>query len=322
VLTETYNDYDRAYTADQSVDGVADTWDQPLRGNFNQLLKLKAQYPHIKVLLSIGGWTYSPNFASAVANPAAFADSCYTLAEDPRWAGVFDGLDIDWEYPNACGLSCDTSGFSSFKTVMQALRHRVGQNYLLTAAITADGSNGGKIDAADYGGAAQYVDWCMPMSYDYFGAFSAQGPTAPHSPLTCYAGIPTAGFCTEAAIAKLKAKGVPASKLLLGIGFYGRGWTGVTQSAPGGSASGPATGIEPGVQDYKVLRTQCPATGTVGGTAYAYCGGNWWSYDTPATIAGKTAWAKGQSLGGAFFWELSGDTTSGELITAVSNGLK
>jgi chitinase len=71
-----------------------------------------------------------------------------------------------------------------------------------------------------------------------------------------------------------------------------------------------------------VLRTQCPATGTVGGTAYAYCGGNWWSYDTPATIAGKTAWAKGQSLGGAFFWELSGDTTSGELITAVSNGLK
>ncbi|GIH10755.1 chitinase [Rhizocola hellebori] len=322
VLTETYNDYDRAYTADQSVDGVADTWDQPLRGNFNQLLKLKAQYPQIKVLLSIGGWTYSPNFAQAAANPAAFADSCYTLAEDPRWAGVFDGLDIDWEYPNACGISCDTSGFSSFKTVMQALRARVGANYLLTAAITADGSNGGKIDAADYGGAAQYVDWYMPMSYDYFGAFSAQGPTAPHSPLTCYAGIPTAGFCTEAAITKLKAKGVPASKLLLGIGFYGRGWTGVTQSAPGGTATGPATGIEPGVQDYKVLKTQCPATGTVGGTAYAYCGNNWWSYDTPATIAGKTTWAKSQSLGGAFFWELSGDTTNGELITAVSNGLK
>ncbi|HCU48573.1 MAG TPA: chitinase, partial [Micromonosporaceae bacterium] len=285
VLTETYNDYERAYTAADSVDGVADTWDQPLRGNFNQLLKLKKAYPQIKVLFSVGGWTYSPNFTGAMANPAAFANSCYNLAEDPRWAGVFDGIDIDWEYPNACGLQCDTSGFASFKTLMQALRTKVGPNYLVTAAITADGSNGGKIDAADYGGAAQYVDWYMPMTYDYFGAWAAQGPTAPHSPLTCYSGIPTAGFCAEAAIAKLKAKGIPASKLLLGIGFYGRGWTGVTQSTPGGSATGAATGIEPGVQDYKVLKTQCPATGTVGGTAYAFCGGNWWSYDTPGTIA-------------------------------------
>ena len=36
-----------------------------------------------------------------------------------------------------------------------------------------------------------------------------------------------------------------------------------------------------------MLKTSCPATGTVGGTAYAHCGSNWWSYDTPATIAGK-----------------------------------
>lgn len=321
VLTETYNDYERAYTADQSVDGVADTWDQPLRGNFNQLLKLKARYPQIKVLFSVGGWTYSPNFGSALANPAAFAESCYNLAEDPRWAGVFDGIDIDWEYPNACGLQCDSSGFSSFKTLMGALRAKVGPDYLLTAAITADGTNGGKIDAADYAGAAQYVDFYMPMTYDYFGAWAAQGPTAPHSPLTCYSGMPVQGFCAEAAIAKLRAKGIPASKLLLGIGFYGRGWQGVTQSAPGGSASGAAPGIEPGVQDYKVLKTQCPSTGTVGGTAYAYCGGQWWGYDTPATIASKLAWARSQSLGGAFFWELSGDTANGELITAVANGV-
>ena len=62
------------------------------------------------------------------------------------------------------------------------------------------------------------------------------GPTAPHSPLTSYAGIPIAGFYSDAAIQKLKSKGVPGSKLLLGIGFYGRGWAGVTQSTPGGTA--------------------------------------------------------------------------------------
>ncbi|CAM5424421.1 glycosyl hydrolase family 18 protein [Streptomyces canus] len=322
VVDDTYAAYDKAYTADQSVSGVADTWDQPLRGNFNQLRELKAKYPHIKVLYSFGGWTYSGGFAQAAANPAAFAASCKSVIEDPRWADVFDGIDIDWEYPNACGLTCDTSGAAAFKNLMGALRSEFGPSYLVTAAITADGSSGGKIDAADYGGASQYADWYNVMTYDYFGAFDADGPTAPHSPLTSYAGIPQAGFNSADAIAKLKSKGVASKKLLLGIGFYGRGWTGVTQAAPGGSATGAAPGTyEAGIEDYKVLKTSCPTTGTVAGTAYAYCGNNWWSYDTPATIAGKMTWAKNQGLGGAFFWEFSGDTGNGELVSAINSGL-
>ncbi|MBL3666567.1 cellulose binding domain-containing protein [Streptomyces sp. M2CJ-2] len=322
-LDDAYAATDKAYTADQSVSGTADTWDQPLRGNFNQLRQLKAKYPHIKVLYSFGGWTYSGGFGQAAQNPAAFAKSCKQVVEDPRWADVFDGIDIDWEYPNACGLTCDTSGPAAFRNLSQALRTEFGKDYLVTAAITADGSNGGKIDAADYGGAAQYLDWYNVMTYDYFGAWDKAGPTAPHSPLTAYNGIPQDGFNSAAAIAKLKAKGVPASKLLLGIGFYGRGWTGVTQAAPGGTATGPAAGTyEAGIEDYKILKNSCPATGTVGGTAYAHCGNNWWSYDTPATINSKMAWAKNQGLGGAFFWEFSGDTAGGELVGAIHNGLK
>ncbi|MET8374126.1 glycoside hydrolase family 18 chitinase [Streptomyces microflavus] len=322
-IGDSYADYDKAYTADQSVDGVADTWDQPLRGNFNQLRKLKAKYPHIKVLWSFGGWTWSGGFGQAVQNPAAFAQSCYDLVEDPRWADVFDGIDLDWEYPNACGLTCDTSGPASIKTMADAMRAKFGPNNLVTAAITADGSSGGKIDAADYGGAAQSFDWYNVMTYDFFGAWAAKGPTAPHSPLTSYTGIPQQGFTSADAIAKLKAKGVPAKKLLLGIGFYGRGWTGVTQAAPGGTATGAAPGTyEAGIEDYKVLKSTCPATGTIAGTAYAHCGTNWWSYDTPATIGSKMTWAKSQGLGGAFSWEFSGDTTNGELVSAISNGLK
>lgn len=322
-IGDAYADYDKAYTADQSVDGVADTWDQPLRGNFNQLRKLKKAYPNIKILWSFGGWTWSGGFPQAAANPAAFAQSCYNLVEDPRWADVFDGIDLDWEYPNACGLSCDTSGPAAFKNLMQAVKSRFGANNLVTAAITADASDGGKIDKADYAGAAQYTDFYNVMTYDFFGAWAAQGPTAPHSPLTSYAGIPQAGFNSADAIAKLKAKGVPGSKLNLGIGFYGRGWTGVTQAAPGGSATGPAPGTyEQGIEDYKVLKNSCPATGTVAGTAYAKCGSNWWSYDTPATIAGKMTWAKQQGLRGAFYWEFSGDTANGELANAVHTGLR
>jgi chitinase len=321
-IGDSYADYDKAFTADQSVSGAADTWDQPLRGNFNQLRELKAKYPNIKVLWSFGGWTWSGGFAQAAANPTAFADSCYNLVEDPRWADVFDGIDIDWEYPNACGLSCDTSGAAAFKNVMAALRAKFGSSKLVTAAVTADGSSGGKIEAADYAGAASYVNWYNVMSYDFFGAWDAQGPTAPHSPLTSYSGIPKAGFTTADAIAKYKSIGVPASKLLIGIGFYGRGWTGVTQDAPGGTATGPAAGTyEQGIEDYKVLKTSCPVTGTVAGTAYAHCGSNWWSYDTPSTIAGKMSWAKSQGLGGAFFWEFSGDTSDGELVNAISSNL-
>ncbi|MFD3555162.1 glycosyl hydrolase family 18 protein [Streptomyces goshikiensis] len=322
-IGDSYADYDKAYTADQSVDGVADTWDQPLRGNFNQLRKLKKQYPNLKVLWSFGGWTWSGGFGQAAQNPAAFAQSCYDLVEDPRWADVFDGIDLDWEYPNACGLSCDTSGAASLKNMMQAMRAKFGANNLVTAAISADGSNGGKLDAADYAGAAQYVDFYNVMTYDFFGAWAAQGPTAPHSPLTAYAGIPQDGFNSEAAITKLKGKGIAGSKLNLGIGFYGRGWTGVTQAAPGGTATGPAPGTyEQGIEDYKVLKSSCPSTGTIAGTAYAKCGGNWWSYDTPATVATKMAWTKQQGLRGAFFWEFSGDTAGGELASAIHTGLQ
>ncbi|SEE48950.1 chitinase [Streptomyces sp. 3213] len=321
-IGDAYADYQKTFTADQSVSGVADTWDQPLAGNFNQLRELKAKYPNIKILWSFGGWTWSGGFAQAAANPTAFANSCYNLVEDPRWADVFDGIDIDWEYPNACGLSCDTSGAAAYKNLMQALRAKFGTSNLVTAATTADGTSGGKIDAADYAGAAQYVDWYNVMTYDFFGAFDADGPTAPHSPLTTYTGIPTPGFTTADAIAKFKSKGVAASKLLIGIGFYGRGWTGVTQAAPGGTATGPAAGTyEQGIEDYKVLKTTCPATGTIAGTAYAFCGNNWWSYDTPSTIAGKMSWAKTQGLGGAFFWDFSGDTSNGELVSAINSGL-
>ncbi|WP_411148945.1 glycoside hydrolase family 18 protein [Streptomyces sp. A30] len=318
-LGDAWADTDKPFTAEESVDGVADTADQPLSGNFNQLIKLKKLHPDLKVIWSFGGWSWSGGFGEAAKDPAAFAQSCYDLVENSKWANVFDGIDIDWEYPGACGLTCDTSGREAFRDVMAALRAKFGKRQLVTAAITADATPGGKIDAADYAGAARYVDWYNPMTYDYFGAWAATGPTAPHSPLTSYPGIPEEGYNTAATIAKLRSLGIPPSKLLLGIGFYGRGWTGVTQASPGGTATGPAAGTyEAGFEDYKVLKTTCPPTGTVGGTAYAKCGSDWWSYDTPKTIKGKMKYKDAQRLGGTFFWELSGDTADGELIDAIN----
>jgi chitinase len=318
IVGDSYADYDRAYSAAESVDGVADSWESTnVRGSFGQLRRLKAMHPGLKVVWSFGGWTWSGGFGQAAQNPAAFAESCYNLVKDPRWADVFDGIDIDWEYPNECGLVCDTSGFSSYKNLMQALRARFGSSALVTAAI---GAGAAKINAADYAGAAQYVDFYMPMTYDFFGAWDKTGPTAPHSALTDFAGIPVAGNHSQNAIELLLSKGIPKSKLLLGVGFYGRGWTGVTQTAPGGSATGAAAGsVEPGIEDYKILKTKCPTTYSFAGTAYAKCGSEWWSFDTPASLTGKMDYVNQQNLGGTFFWELSGDTANGELIKVLNN---
>lgn len=319
VMGDSYAAIDKYYDAASSVDGTSDSHEQgELRGNFNQLLKLKQMYPHIKILWSFGGWTWSSGFSQAVQNISEFSDSCHDLVYDSRWAGLFDGIDIDWEYPNECGLTCDNSGYCAYGDLMQGLRSRFG-NQLVTAAI---GAGDTKLAAANYGEAAQYLDFYMLMTYDFFGAWSTNGPTAPHAPLTNHTGAADNNYYSDYGIQYLKNAGVPSNKITLGIGFYGRGWEGVTQSQPGGSASGPASGIyEAGNNDYKILKQSCPFTGLIAGTAYAHCGDEWWSYDTPETIAIKMNYANQEGLGGAFFWETSGDTTEGELVSAMENHL-
>nr|WP_240669918.1 glycoside hydrolase family 18 protein [Actinoplanes solisilvae] len=316
-------DYEKPIDAAQSVDGVADEAGATLRGNLGQLRKLKQKHPGLRVLWSFGGWTGSGGFTEAARDPQAFAASCHALLTDPRWSGVFDGIDVDWEYPNACGVTCDKSGPEALGRVLGSLRSAFGPDAVITAAVPADV---GKLAATDYRAAAGSADWLSAMTYDYFGAGGDDAQkvqkTAPHSPLAAYPGIPRETAHTSATVDKLLELGVPASKVLLGIGFYGRGWTGVTADEPGGAADGPAAGKhEKGLEDYKVLIKRCPPTGTVADTAYARCGSQWWSYDTPQTIKTKMAYARGKALGGAFAWELSGDTPQAELLNAVSEGL-
>jgi chitinase len=316
---DTWADFEKPVAAADSVDGTADPADGPLRGNFGQLRKLKAKHPGLRVIWSFGGWTGSAAFTGAARDPAGFAASCRALVTDRRWAGVFDGIDVDWEYPNACGLSCDTSGRDALPRLLSALRAAFGPAALVTAAVPADL---GKLTATDYAAAARAADWLSAMTYDYFGTGSDQHRTEAHSPLTAYPGIPRASATTTATVDELLRIGVPAAKVLLGIGFYGRGWTGVSQAAPGGTASAAAEGrFEKGLEEYEVLTVRCPPTGVVGGTAYAHCGDQWWSYDTPETIRTKMAYARGRALGGAFVWELSGDTARADLLTAVATGL-
>ncbi len=190
----------------------------------------------------------------------------------------------------------------------------------MTSAITGDASPGGSFWSANYAQGVKYLSWVMPMSYDYHAA----GNTGPDCSALAAGHLPerhVQGVRHQDGHRCLKGRGVPSRKILLGVPFYGRGWTGVTQTRPGGTATGPAKGTEEtGIEGYDVLIKTCPPTGTVAGTAYARCGDNWWTYDTPKTIAGKMLYAKHQKLGGGFFWDFSGDTAKAALTKAMAKG--
>ena len=94
VLGDRWADIEKSYPGD--------SWDDPLRGNFNALITLKELHPHVKTLISVGGWTWSGRFSDVALTEAArsrFAASCVDFMI--RYG--FDGVDIDWEYPVVAG---------------------------------------------------------------------------------------------------------------------------------------------------------------------------------------------------------------------------
>ena len=341
---DAFADYTKAFGAAESVSGVADTWDQPLRGNWNQLKQLKAKYPGLKVLISLGGWTWSRGFASAARpeNRQAFVASCidaYIRGNLPvtdgaggpgAAAGVFDGIDIDWEYPVACGLSCgsaeDNANFTALLAEFRRQLDAVRPGLLLTIAA---GAGIDKIRVTDPGTYHQSLDYINVMTYDFHGAWESK--TNHHSALFNSPRDPSTGdqrfYNSNDAIEAFISRGVPASKLNLGIGFYGRGWTGVANGGSNGlyqTGSAASGTYEAGIEDYKVLKNLGWPTYTDSDAmaTWMYNGSTFWSFDTPANIQSKMNYVKAQGLGGAFVWEFSGDDAQGSLITAVKNGLQ
>lgn len=254
-------------------------------------------------------------------------------------------FNLNREYPGGGGLGYNTfspADKQSFSLLLQEFRYQLsllslstGKPYGLTVAIGAGRDKVMSTEPAVY---SKYLDWINVMSYDFRGAWDSTGPTNFHAnmigdPKTPDFNKPKTGILPGAnryynvkdSIDYLIAQGAPANKLVLGIPFYGRGWTGVKPglNGTGGlyqNATGPARGTyEPGIEDYKVLKT---APGklyfhNITQTSYKYeaTSGTWWSYDTPADVDRKVAYAKNMGMRGVFSWSLDGDTTEGELLS-------
>jgi len=345
---DAFADYQKTFDAASSVSGVADTFSQPLKGNFNQLRELKAKYPNLSVQVSIGGWTYSKFFSDAALTAAsrqALVASCIDMflkgnlplvQGDPSGgpgsaAGIFDGIDIDWEWPGSEGNTGnvirpqDKQNFTllmaEFRRQLDAYGATVGRHYSLSAFLPADPA---KIAAGfEVPQIFSSLDWATVQGYDFHGAW--EGTTMHQANLFPVANDPSpAKFSGDLAIGSYTSAGVPASKLLLGLPYYGRGWTGVGSTNNGLFQAGTAAAgtFEAGIEDYKVLKNR-PGTrfrDTAAGALWLYDGTNWWSYDDPTVIAQKTAYVKQKGLGGVMVWELDGD--DGTLTTAVDTGLR
>jgi len=348
-VMDAWADYQKGFTADISVSGVADTWDQPLRGNFNQLRQLKEKHPHLKVLISLGGWTWSGGFSDAAMTAASrqrVAQSCidlYIKGNLPKAgeqggpgvaAGIFDGIDIDWEYPVVCtsaNPNCDPADKENFTLLLAEFRRQLDEidpNLLLTIAGPAGED---KFQETELDKIHHYLDFINLMTYDFHGAWDSTGPTNFHSPLYASPNDPSTGivrkYYADYAIGAHLDAGIPAHKLVMGVPFYGRGWRGVTNQNNGlyQSATGPAPGTyDNGVEDYKVLRNlNYPEYRDEQYTQayWIFNGDIFWSFDDPVSMANKMNYIKAKGLGGAMIWALDGDTPNGELINVVHNGL-
>ncbi|MER5481999.1 glycoside hydrolase family 18 protein [Streptomyces sp. NPDC002812] len=346
---DAWADYVRPLDAENSVDGVADDWVQPLAGNFNQLRELKAKHPNLKVLISLGGWSWSTHFSDAALTPAsrkALVSSCidlYIKGNLPQdgsrggagtAAGLFDGIDLDWEWPGSSGDTDttyrpeDKKNFTAlvgeFRTQLDdyARSQKRKAKYELSAFVPTAPA---KIDAGfDVRRIMRDLDFVTLQGYDFH--VSGEATTAQQSAL--YA---RNDFSVDGTVDAWERRGAPAHKLVMGMPFYGQGWTGV--SGGGDGMGQPATGPAPakwasGYADYKELK-ELAASGTYklhrdrrNGSAWLFDGTTLWTYDDPQVLRTKTRYIREEGLGGAMFWSLDADTDDGELMTAVDEGLR
>jgi chitinase len=352
-LGDEWADYQRPWTAAESVDGQEVTWPRPILGNFQQFQALKALYPNVKVLASLGGWTWSKYFSDAALTRASrerFVASCIDLLikgdiPDPGWggmggpgaaAGVFDGIDLDWEWPGSEGNAGniirpeDKRNFTrlarEFRRQLDDYAEQTDRDYLLTAFLPAAPA---KIDAGfEVDEIFESLDFGTVQGYDLHGAWET---TTNHQSnlFTSRRDPASPRFSVDATVDVYLRRGAPRRALVPGVPFYSRGWTGVGSANHGlyQPATGPAPGVwEAGVNDYKVVKG-LEASGFTrffdgrAGAAWLYDGTTFWTLDDQDVMQAKARYVQRNRLGGLMFWELSGDTADGELIGAIADGL-
>jgi chitinase len=305
-----------------------------LGGNFAQLAELKRSSPQLRILISLGGWSGSKYFSAAAATPrsrARFAHSVVDTFFRP-YPGVFDGVDIDWEFPVSGGLPGNlkrAEDRTNFTLLIAMLRRTLTElsaaerrDFELTIAVSADPD---KIANLEPAALARWVERINLMAYDYHAGSTLAGFNAP---LFACADDPNPGLNIDASVKALMRAGVPPNKVALGVPFYGRAVADVPQDNGGlfqqgsGAASDEWGGSE-GI-DYRDLFARHPVEqgfrrywSDEAQVPWLYDPERriWISYDDPRSIARKAMYARARGLAGIVVWDLFAD--DGSLLAAL-----
>lgn len=308
---------------------------EEIGGNFAEIRRIKEEHPHLQVMISLGGWGGSRGFSDA----AATAEGRRTLATSTielfltRWPGIFDGIDIDWEYPVHGGLpdngyrpddrrNC-TLLFEEYRRQLDALGTTTGRHYPLTAAVPA-----GKAlptSTFELGEISAILDFVNVMTYDISGS-ATSGLTGLNAALREASEDPREPEQrhfqnVDGTVRAFLDEGVPAEKLVVGMPFYGRGYTGVPETNDG--LFQPFTGEVSAQYNHiaaNLLSTFQRHWHEEAGVPWLYSRERQelLSYDDPESIDGKAAYIVEHGLGGAMFWEMSGDDDNLSLLTTIA----
>jgi chitinase len=335
----------------------------PLYGNFGAIQQLKELHPNLKVLISLGGQAGNVagfvTAANTATGRAALASSCIdtfikgNIAKGIAAPGLFDGFNIDWEFPGAADKQNFSALLKEFRTQLNALAKKTGKRYVLTFDSPASPKKYVNIDLK---AAAAQVDFLTIDGYDYAAADDKQ--TNESSSLYDTSADPEyAGdrYIDATVQAYLKA-GVPAAKYTMGLPLYAVGWTGApnvnhglyqiaTAASPVLLADGSGlcpnpdkahaspgcdTILTAGFATYSTIENLTNKYGytawydsaRVGATLYNPATGTFYTYDNADAIAAKTAYIKKHKLGGAYVWALNDDDANASLTKAIAAGLE
>jgi chitinase len=306
-----------AFSALQSVNGIADSPSQPFRGHLHQLQLLKRRFPHIRILISLEGRGSDFAFDAQPENREAFVASCVDIFLNGHLApgidapGLFDGIDVDWEFPHEPDAANFQALLREFRRQMDAVR----PGLKLTIAV---GHTPHMYPGTDAAAVASLVDQVGVMTYDFIGPWSdTTGLLAPLS-----ASAEFRGGTVERSIAAWQAAGIPTPKLLMGVPFYAYGWHQVPEEANGLFQEG--TGIH-GDRPYRYIQTLLDHSTVyrdpVSRAPWLFDGDTFWTYEDPVSVAYKADFARDQGLGGLMIWELGEDDGSATLLRSAHRAL-